>query len=469
MTIQRYHLKIIFLIMTIQNSYAEPMSPKSLFYRCYSQITQSYLPPNHPLLSQVQSGNLNPINACLQVLSKANFTTNNNSRISNTSDLEARSVLNTFQRLHYSWFSQRNIVTPDQNRGERDTHDVGAPAAFYTKAFFDINMKFSDIFSGKNNYETLRINSLNLAPFTMLPAENFGFSVPNLSSSGDLVGVTNTGERCVSWIGGNGTNGSGCWGKSLGGGVLGSQPYIMLNLAENTTYRSNGGLNMGRNWGEKVYKDFFCRSLPVVRETEVINRNDAFGKPLVEPSSEISFRNSPSCVSCHASMDRLSNFIRSAHFSHRSPGDDERTGRVGYWIHHGIVDRAAETRWPISNDRDFWRRPASGDVFYTGHDGRLVNRHFTSLEAAGQFIATQDEVYVCAAKRYFEYFTGIDVEIGDIANPSYPKSLSSTEMNLRNDIIQMARSMKQHQNPQTLIREILNHPVYSRSNLNINK
>jgi hypothetical protein len=106
--------------------------------------------------------------------------------------------------------------------------------------------------------------------------------------------------------------------------------------------------------------------------------------------------------------------------------------------------------------------------FFSGHDGRLVNKKVENLDEAGAAIASEDEVYVCAAKRYFYYFTGIDVEVGDIGDPQNPITLDPYEAELREAIIQMGKSLKDHQDPRKTIRSILEHPSYWRSDFGVN-
>ena len=85
------------------------LSPKSLFYRCYRHITQSYPPTDHEHIQKVVSGQLNPIDACLMVLDKAKLVSNSNKRIANVNDQEALNVLRTMQSLHHSWLTNKTF------------------------------------------------------------------------------------------------------------------------------------------------------------------------------------------------------------------------------------------------------------------------------------------------------------------------------------------------------------------------
>jgi hypothetical protein len=462
-------------------AHARDNSPKAQFYRCYAQITQNFLRADHPLLAQVNAGSISPTEACMQVLEKASFT-NGGKQIGNTNDQEALTVLKTMQRLHYSWFTQRFIKTPEQYRGERDLYDASQPAMYYTKALFDDGTKFQDVFLGKKNFEAIRMNGHGRGAFTLLGTGNFSWSGGSfLAPTGDLIGVEDKGYKCRTWTDGS-KSGTGCLGAGGGGGVLGSSAYMITNLMEPFSYVSNGGTMVGRNWSKNVFQDFMCRTLPLVRESEVIDRIAADGTPLVNPDATIPFRTSPGCTKCHASMDRLASTVRNAYWGLRYPGGEGADKRVGYWVAFRNA-KYPEIAWPIHNQGTgvisdvvdgeyggkYWHREPKGVVFYSGYDGRLVNEPVDNLEKAAQVLVQQPELYICAAKRYFQYFTGVNVEIGDIGDPAYGKKLSEYESQLRNDVIQMGINMQTHQNPKQLIREVMNHPIYKMSDYGLNQ
>jgi hypothetical protein len=378
-------VKYVLLIMTFFTTSVmagSQLDAKAVFYRCYAHLTQSYLMPNDPLLAQVKNGSINPVDACMQVLNRAKFTKNDGRRIADDNDESAKRVLSTMHRLHYSWFTQRFIKTPEQYRGERDLYDVSAPASYITKALFDPNMGYGDIFYSKRNASSsrtqinlspTRINGHNNGVFTFLPKSSFAWdSTGALATDGEMVGVSDLGNKCHSYNDG-GNTGTACIGSTTGGGVLGSHPYMMLNLMEPFGYRSNGGTVVGRNWGKNVYQDFFCRELPVVREIEVVNNDDGQGNSLVNINSTVPFRTASGCVKCHASMDRIAFTIRNVYYPRPYAGGEGASGRLGYHVTTRSPDQSKPSiPWPIDNDGSgersnaglFYRRPPEGWVFF---------------------------------------------------------------------------------------------------------
>ena len=134
---------------------------------------------------------------------------------------------------------------------------------------------------------------------------------------------------------------------------------------------------------------------------------------------------------------------------------------------HQTVSQPAETSWPITGDNVYHRRPPNGVLYYRDYNGNLVNQNVTGVQDLGAKIAARDDMYICAAKRYYEYFTGISVDTGDIKDPLYPNKLTADDTKHRNFIIQLGKNFKSHQNPRTLIKAILESPQYKRSNFEI--
>jgi hypothetical protein len=88
------------------------------------------------------------------------------------------------------------------------------------------------------------------------------------------------------------------------------------------------------------------------------------------------------------------------------------------------------------------------------------------LDELGNKLAAENGIYNCLAKRYYEYFTGISADIGDIADPDHPQ-LSLEQANIRNIVLALGANLKNHQNPRALIQEILNRPEYKSSKFNV--
>ena len=75
-------------------------------------------------------------------------------------------------------------------------------------------------------------------------------------------------------------------------------------------------------------------------------------------------------------------------------------------------------------------------------------------------------MFVCMAKRYYKFFTGIDVDVGDIGDPNHVY-LTAEEVAVRDIVIDLGRDLKKHKNPRLLIEDILRRPEYKKSNSNV--
>ena len=73
-----------------------------------------------------------------------------------------------------------------------------------------------------------------------------------------------------------------------------------------------------------------------------------------------------------------------------------------------------------------------------------------------------DDPYVCLAKRYYQYFTGFDVNISDLGDSDAP-DLSEGHRRHRLFVIGLGQRLKSHQNLTRLIEEILKSSQYRQS------
>jgi hypothetical protein len=122
----------------------------------------------------------------------------------------------------------------------------------------------------------------------------------------------------------------------------------------------------------------------------------------------------------------------------------------------------AAADWPTAADANYHRRPTKGVLYYRAHDGSLVDVSVPSLAALGEAITNKDDFYVCAAKRYYQYFTGVDVNIGDIHDPSAGIFLTARDEFHRNRVISLGLQLKQTQSARSLIESILRMSSYKR-------
>lgn len=462
-------------LLCTQLSAAEKLSPLAIYARCYSQITNQRIELSSPLTLQVVTGSVSPIQACLQVFNKALFL-NNESTIANTADAESISVVRTLHNLHSSWFTAKDFTDIDAGApfwtdGSRDLWDTSTPALYLTKALFEPTPNFSSILSGQKilipvrtmmnpvsgAQANLAISSYLIKSATAQPLQ--------FAPRGVLVGVTQTSPAMVNYpavsdtimVGGlvkHNQAGSVALYGSMGGGLLGNYTYSLLNINQNNEFIANGGLVMPRKWGRSVYRDLFCRELPVVRIADAV--------PFVAPASDVAFRTSTGCVQCHASMDRISSVVRSARFA--SIGSDSKvsSSRGATFINFPNPTLPAEQVWPVTADPDYAKRPPSGTLYFRNYQGELIDANVSGVSELATKILDQDDLYICVAKRYYEYFTGVSIFNGDITDPRNPKP-DAAAMTHRNYVIQLGKTLRQHNNLRLLITDILNSGQYQKS------
>lgn len=439
-----------------QTQIQNPLSPIALFNRCYSQITQTRPAYRGVLATQVSNNQIDPITACLQVLDKAKF--NSNGTLAQA-DSVSKSVLKTFHNLHATWFRVKDFPKVDSDirwLATVDIFDNSTPALYFTKALFENGARFDSAIKGNINIEPMRTNnSPTVGAYSKSPKTDY-ITAPNtpFASIGELLGYRMTGLKTTAW---NYLSTSGTWdfGRAYGAGLIGTPSYLLLNVQESRDFKSDGAIRMPRRWAKSVYSDILCRELPLVRDADAL--------PFVANSSSIAFRRSQSCVGCHASIDRMSSTIRG--FNYHIVGGEGGNGDTGIeFLKFTSVNKPSETSWPVVSDSDYSNRPTNGALFFRDYKGNLVDVQTQNLEDMGQKISNLDDYYICAARRYYAYFTGIDVNTGDIEDPTRKVALNSSALFHRNTVIDLGLRFKAHQSSRQLIEDILKLPHYRMSN-----
>jgi hypothetical protein len=247
-----------------------------------------------------------------------------------------------------------------------------------------------------------------------------------------------------------------------GGGFIGNHNYLL------TTYRDaaanfipDGRLLTNRSWARSVLKDALCRDVPVVRDEDVTQ--------FVNTNSPLAFRQNPACTSCHASLDRQAGLIRGLRYN--IFGSVLQDSPVPDW--HGILGlrieaptAALRTDWSDQADASYALRPAFGHFYFRNYKGELVDREVQTMEELANAIRSQDDYYACFAKRYYYYFLGIDVDLGDPGHPMY-RVPSAPDAHHRAKVIELGERLKAHKSLEQLIVEILGSEEYRRSDYGI--
>lgn len=446
---------------------AKTLSNKAVFYRCYKSITQQFPDQNHTLISQVVAGSKTPEDACMEVLEKAMFTASSNKKIANTNDPEAIAALRTMHYLHYSWLTNKEIpnVSPVIVSHWKSFLDPSMPSMHFTKALFTPNYQFKNVFLGSTHMEPMRADN---DPAVSSNMEEVKSDYPRIETPfsfvarGDLHGVREYVTKAVNYselAGGQRRDSRFNWDFHKGGGVLGSNMYMVMNINDPFLQQTDGTLYIQRKWSLNLIHDFLCREAPVVRYEDTT--------PFIVNNSPTEFRRDGACIRCHVTLDRTASLIRGVHYKSRLMGIDSGEIQRLAELNEYDVTQGAINGWSDVADPEFFRRPSTGHFMYRTFDGQLINQSLTSVEELGSTIANLEDPYVCVAKRYYEYFTGVSANIDDIGDPQYGRTLNDDEVAHRNEVINLGKAFKTHQSSKQLIKDIISKPQYKETNIKI--
>lgn len=455
-------LILLLMMMGPMDVSARTLSNAELFKRCYAQLTG-----RRPSASILSAGQANPLANCLALLQKAKIDAGG----SIAADSEAKNVLKQMNHLHESWFMYRDFGQIERFRtGTKDLWDPGTPALYYTKALLGDRSQAASTYAYSS---VITGSSLLLAKRTsqdppkgaysgvekskmFIPVDSFQFA-----PQGELIGILTVPPKSVSFTCNDPFQTGENLGstqlelqKNLGGGYIGNYIYIINNVRSFVPGDTNGAVRMPRRWGRSVYHDVLCRDLPVVRNTD--------GDPFVVPTSSTPFRQSNTCVHCHSSMDRASFVLRGISTTRTLCSN----GEVPDMIFFRQITQPAATgsaAWPSNGDDRFSERPTDGNLYFRNYKGDLIDVPVSGVGDLGTKLAQQDDFYICAAKRYYKYFLGVDANISDPGAPGAP-TLSAKDAAVRQKVIDLGLELKRTNDLQKLISDILNLPAYKLSN-----
>lgn len=522
-------LFVLALVFSI-NTNAQELSPQSLFNRCYIQLTGSPVPLGHSLMEQVKSGKITALAACSQILNKAALAT---SGALVSKDAEAKAVLNNFYTFHRTWFPTNNFdsisgYSTSEFNGTVDLYDSTEPALAITYSVFGPKAKYSDVLTRATGVTALREEdatvktrmkwtgthagrflsntaAMDASPFTfrMTGAANtvtnrninkhvsFKANPPTIQV-GDLVGIRPTTQTftvpnvSLAPLGTKPTdkgdqtpdlNFSYDLFKTYGGGVMGTPVYLMQYYGHGLNMKFNGGQKVARRWSQQNMESFLCASLPALRESDITQWVDA--------KSSLAFRNSGSCVMCHATLDPMAYTARNItmgatdYLRPTKDGDDVRsadgtviTAPAGYARNAlALVSyKAAKNSvggWPAENVADFHTQQPTGRLYFRSFQGTLVDKPVTNIATLGQAMSETDDYYICAAKRYFEFMTGIVVPLYDRTDPKNAdlnKSLTPEAAADRAYVEDLAKTLRSTGSVVNVLEDIMASPYFRKEN-----
>lgn len=244
--------------------------------------------------------------------------------------------------------------------------------------------------------------------------------------------------------------------ENAGGGFLGNYNYFLTTYQHgDSNFRPDGALKTDRGYGRAVFSDALCREVPVIRESDAL--------PFVIPESPLTFRRSASCLTCHVSLDGgISGLIRGLYNSRffsisQDPPLLDLWGTLVMGIQSPTLGNPPA--WSDQADSNYPKYNPHGRFRFRNMNGNYIDVPVTSLEELGAAIRSQDDYYVCLAKRYYHYFTGIDVYIDDPGKP-FPPELNASELHHQAKVIQLGTELKNTKSLPQLIFSIIGSDEY---------
>lgn len=508
-------IALVFLLFS-QSSFSQELSGAAIYSRCYSQLTGHTIHFKNPVLLKLKSERGNGVTACLQLADQIQLS---NHKV-DPNNKEQVWMLNNFYSFFRTWFPIGSVesipeYTEELSKGTADVYDSSESSLALLYNLFNKGEKYQDVLRynsgfvasrqesphvkarysytnsfpgrriygnslyGKNNYQIIK-NELN-SPYNGTASNTNFVSIPPIEI-GELVGVRPqdqsqlipnfsptplTGEsRGADMIYPGLINYSFDIYKSYGGGVLGLPIYLMLNLGHGKNTKFNGSTKLPRAWIYNSLKTFMCTSFPSLREADVIN--------YYVGNSSAPFRNSTSCLKCHSTLDQAAstgrNLISGTSDFAEIQSEISNGSKVFFTISSFKPSINSINTWPSEPVADYHLQQPTGKLYIRSFTGKLINKPVSNISELGAAVSSTDDYYQCVAKRYFEYFTGIEVALYDRQDSRYStlnKTLSPSAAQDRVFVESLAENMKSHQSQVQLIKEIISSDYYK--NINFRK
>lgn len=388
-------------------------------------------------------------------------------------------VLKTFNDLHRSWIGvNEDFRTVSECSSEmHDIMDSGIVGYYVTRSLFT-QKPYSYVVTTDEYVKGLRYSNMTRSPRSLMDPQNIrvtdfawghprnpdtgkvdyngGFPYPiwenpPLVELGKIVGVTSRGPEVMPREPRDLESDVDIFKTE--GGALGAPPYVILNHGMGSRL-SNGAMDVPRRWSRAVLNDFLCRDVPVIRASDAMTYLDKQGQ------SELPFRHGIACMKCHATMDTMARANRNAR--QLDSVSACRTADTQFMFHYGQSQPEHEhdfEGWIDTADNKYFRRPPNGKFLFRSQDGSLIDRDILGKADLGQVISETDDYYMCAAKRYLQFFTGIDIPMFDEGDLNAPP-LNSKETEYLNFVKSLGQELKQHQDLKKVIKRIIASEVY---------
>ncbi|WP_417335015.1 hypothetical protein [Halobacteriovorax marinus] len=439
-----------------------------VYQKCHKQFTNSRVKKNSEVIKLISKKELSAPKACIELIKRASLDENYQLKIVNK---ETKAILKNIQTLHNSWFKLHNLNRETQDHSVTNVIDSNQMAYHYTASLLANNYQYSNIFTttdtfwavregNENNLfsndkdisgERSRIDGSAKRKWQVGGVEDnpddYGaryFWKPKLVEFGELIGLRKIKEHLYfeRLREGRKLNKSSLT-QNLFPGVFGSSAYLILNLGhDNQT--TDGGNKLHRRFANNLFSDFLCRNLPALESEDI----------QVIKKSKISFRKSTNCMSCHQTMDQLA--LLSTNLEPFNAGEVHTNAFTFRSIYQHPTPLQAEHRY-VDSDKDFYKKKHLAKLYFRDFQGNLINRDILAPKDLGLILKELDDPYLCTSARYFQFLTGISVNMNQF-------NQLTGNLKIKKTLMRLTSILKSEQKPMRVLEEIISSEFYISKN-----
>lgn len=497
----RFSILLSVLFLTAQAS-ADAMTPLEVYKRCYIRMVREVPNATEAIYRQVAMGELSADQGCLKIFDAAAL--NVSGVLPDKSNSVSQRVLKTFNDLHGSWFQSKvNSVTSPFTYL---VHDLDEPALYFTRAAFLPKTSFSSVVTHNTGLSGLR-QQRTTSPVPLMDAQviaGYGGAMPyandknlrisyyryafnpttkrfttsprpvptptvaesdnhrtglvilpgdEMMQTGDLVGIRPaisvkipyytpiagaTGDLAVA-LDSIATNFDA--NKHFGGGVLGSQTFLMNNSAIMNQLADDYRI-INRRLTSRMFEDLLCHQLPTLTTADV--EGD------VIPTSQYAYQTQSTCMRCHSSIDPLAMVLKNQFIF--TTGNAANRQTVGHPL-NSVIHLPSSPSATL-----FALKPPVGMLRYRELvTGVIRSGTVSKLSEVGAQMAAGNDLYTCAAKRYYRFFTGVNVDLSAAATE--PLDLQHQKF-----VLKLGQTLKTTQSVRSLLSEIFKSQTFKTRN-----
>lgn len=435
------------MILAFLNSLfaAEVDSQVRTYLKCYQQLTNQRVPRSSTVIRDIQTRKTTGAKACISLIKSASL--NDDLKISNKNE-QSLIILKNLQNLHNSWFKLYNLNRETQDHGVTNVIDSNQMAYHYTAVLLNDKTKYSSVFSTNDSLWALReghkenifsndkdiqgrrskIDGTGMRKWQVGGIkdniDDYGkthFFKPRLVQFGRLIGFEKVDNHLYFERFHNGkTLSKTSLSKNVFPGVFGTTPYLILNLAQDNE-TTDGGYKLHRRFANNFFSDFLCRNLPAIEKRDI--------RPIKK--SKITFKNKVSCMACHQTMDQLAGLTSNLEVF--NAGEVHTNAYVFRAVYqHNITQKANYKH--TDRDLNYFQKKHTAKLYFRDYLGKLVDIELEKPKDLGIALKGLKDPYLCTVNRYFDYLTGVSVDLNNFSSINKKSDLRNFLLKLTDDL-----------------------------------